>query len=115
MRHHDTTNMTREELALAEIRAIKLETHIQELYTSKWAENISPPSVKRHLDKLLQSDVLLTSIRRGISNLTRDGILEKMDVKVDGGHGSPCHCWKLKPQDGLFSTPPVTQEKHGGL
>ncbi len=113
--HHDTTNLSREDLVLAERRAVKLEDHIQKFFTSFWSQNIPPHKVKKHLDKLLNQDVLLTSVRRALSNLTRDGILEKMDVKVPGPHGSPVHCWRLKPQDGLFSIPNNNQKNYGGL
>ena len=102
MRHHDTTNLTRDELELAELRAQRLEDHIRRLFESRWMEYISPPAVKRHLDRLLQRDVLLTSVRRGISNLTNDGILEKTDNMVDGGYGINVHTWRLKVKDDLF-------------
>ncbi|MBL6985275.1 MAG: hypothetical protein ISR74_06750 [Candidatus Thioglobus sp.] len=112
--HHDTTNLSKEDLVLAEKRAKKLEEHVLDLYQKRWMEYISPPSAKRHIDKILQKDTLLTSVRRAISNLTRDGYLEKTDVMVDGGHGSPVHCWKLKQKDSLFGDS-VEKKYDGGL
>ena len=37
--------------------------------------------------------VPLTSIRRAISNLTRDGYLVKTAVKREGSYGRPESCW----------------------
>jgi Fe2+ or Zn2+ uptake regulation protein len=39
--------------------------------------------------------VPLTSIRRGISSLTRRGFLVKTDAKRLGGYGKINHCWRL--------------------
>lgn len=107
--HHDTTNLPAEDLKLAELRARKLEYHVENLYKKRWMEEISPPAVKRHIDKLLQRDTLLTSIRRAISNLTRDGVLEKTDNMVDGGYGSPVHCWRLAQKNDLFGNSVIKQ------
>jgi hypothetical protein len=40
-------------------------------------------------------EVPLTSIRRGITNLTNDGELIKTDRKVIGRYGSPNYKWSL--------------------
>ena len=104
--HHDTTNLSPDELILAEKRAVKLEDHILGLFQKRWMEYISPPSAKRYIDNLLQRDTLLTSVRRAMSNLTRDGLLEKTGAMVDGGYGSPVHTWKLKVKTDLFGDLP---------
>jgi len=111
--HHDTTNLSREKLLLAEKRAKGLEDHILALFQKRWMENISPPSVKRHVDNLLQQDTLLTSIRRAMSNLTRDGYLEKTEAMVDGGYGVDVHTWRLKDRPSLFPVDRVAN--FGGL
>lgn len=38
----------------------------------------------------------ITSIRRAISDLTKEGILEKTNVMRMGPYGKPSYCWKLK-------------------
>lgn len=38
---------------------------------------------------------LLTSVRRSITNLTEDGVLQKTDVVRDGLYGKSEHCWEL--------------------
>lgn len=121
-RHHDTTDLPPEDLKLAELRAVKLEAHIQQFFESYWHQDVAPHKVKEFIDKKLgleyPNDTLLTSVRRGISNLTRDGILEKLPEKVKGSHGSPVHVWRLKPKDSLFDTLPIKDrrvESFGGL
>ena len=37
-----------------------------------------------------------TSIRRSITNLTSEGLLEKLDKKKMGIYGRPVYLWKLK-------------------
>ena len=39
---------------------------------------------------------LITSIRRAMTNLTREGVLEKTEVTRMGPYGKPSYCWKLK-------------------
>ena len=46
--------------------------------------------------------VLLTSVRRAISNLTAAGVLVKLDLVVDGPWGRPEGLWSLPAQGGLF-------------
>jgi hypothetical protein len=38
----------------------------------------------------------ITSIRRAMSNLTKQGILEKTDEKKDEEYGKPNYYWRLK-------------------
>lgn len=51
------------------------------------------PSALR--DKLFSKLVPVTSVRRALSNLTRDGVLAKTDDTVDGPHGHAEHLWRL--------------------
>lgn len=37
----------------------------------------------------------ITSIRRAISNLTRDGYLKRLEIKRNGMYQTPEHYWKL--------------------
>ena len=39
---------------------------------------------------------LLTSVRRSISNLTDENVLEKLDVKRMGAHGAREYLWRLR-------------------
>ena len=40
-------------------------------------------------------DIPITSIRRAINTLTRQGHLEKTTYKTQGPYGKPSYCWKL--------------------
>jgi Fe2+ or Zn2+ uptake regulation protein len=42
----------------------------------------------------------LTSVRRAISNLTREGLLVKLDVQRTGIYGKPEHHWALPTGQG---------------
>lgn len=44
---------------------------------------------------LFEDNVPLTSIRRAITTLEQDGLLEKTDEKREGGYGKSNYCWKL--------------------
>lgn len=41
----------------------------------------------------------LTSIRRAVTNLTEQGLLEKTDEMVQGTFGKRVHQWKLRSQE----------------
>ena len=55
---------------------------------------MTPAQVSGYYDDLY-SPSPLTSIRRAITNLTKDGRLIKTDVKVPGIYGTPNYKWKL--------------------
>lgn len=40
----------------------------------------------------------VTSIRRGMTNLTNDGFLIKTDIQRKGRYGKANHCWKLNAE-----------------
>lgn len=42
--------------------------------------------------------ILLTSVRRAITNLTEEGLLEKTDRMKLGVYGSQVHTWRLAPR-----------------
>ena len=52
----------------------------------------TPWDVQVHLGE----DTLITSIRRSINTLTKQGHLVKTHLKVKGPYGRPSYCWKLK-------------------
>jgi len=52
---------------------------------------LSPSQVSDHTDHHWP----LTSIRRAISDLTKEGRLQKTEVKVRGRYGKPEHVWQL--------------------
>jgi len=62
----------------------------------KWIKNGRGWSVAPHELLLYFDNVPLTSIRRAITNLEKDGKLEKTDRMVKGTYGKMVHTWKLK-------------------
>src|SRR5690349_17379319 len=44
----------------------------------------------------MPADTPLTSVRRAVTNLTEQGLLEKTDRMVQGTYGKNVHCWKLR-------------------
>jgi len=90
---YNTTNETGEDLKEHRERAISQEEAIESLYRSNpdWA--IGPWQV----EKLIEGEWPITSIRRAITNLTKRGVLVKTDHKRRGRHGRPEYMWQLNP------------------
>jgi hypothetical protein len=88
---HNTTHETGETRATYRQSAMKQEEAVLALFRARRLP-MSPSQVWRHYGADLTP---LTSIRRAISNLTRDGLLEKMEVKVEGIYSHPEHLWRL--------------------
>lgn len=85
---HNTIHLTGEQLSDA-LRTAILQDH--KVYV-----------IMQHLQTATPSQVhacfpgvLLTSVRRSMSNLTHAGKLEKTAVLRDGPYGKPEHVWKL--------------------
>ena len=47
------------------------------------------------IQEMIGNSVPITSIRRSLNTLTKEGMLEKTKIKVKGPYGRPCYCWKL--------------------
>ena len=56
----------------------------------------TPSAIRR----MVLPDAPLTSVRRAMTNLTKDGLLEKTELKAEGIYGRPEHFWKYKPVNG---------------
>ncbi len=48
--------------------------------------------------RLLPKDVLVTSVRRAVSDLHRHGKIEKQALKVRGPHGAPETVWQFREE-----------------
>ncbi len=46
-------------------------------------------------NQVLDDNTPITSIRRSITNLEKDGKLEKTPIQREGAYGRPNYCWKL--------------------
>ena len=58
-------------------------------------ENMSPDDVEDYIRQVYKRDDPITSIRRAITDLTNEGVLEKTDIKKLGKWGKRVHTWKL--------------------
>lgn len=90
---YNTTNETGEDLKEHRERAISQEEAIESLYRSHPDRAIGPWQV----EKLIEGEWPITSIRRAITNLTKRGVLVKTDHKRRGRHGRPEYMWQLNP------------------
>lgn len=91
MGFHNTTNETGQTLATYRQSAMKQEEAVLALFRARRIP-MSPSAVWHHFDIFA---VPLTSIRRAMTDLTEAGLLERLEVKVEGHYGRPEHLWKL--------------------
>lgn len=97
MGYYNTTNETGQQLSLFK----KLVTSQDEAVHYVFKESNEPLGPSRVYNKLcfygfITEATPITSIRRSISNLTKQQILTKTDVKEPGAFGRPEYCWELK-------------------
>lgn len=94
--YHNTTKLPPRKVAEFEAQAERQEDAVLD-----WFERMeipAPPSLVH--EELISREMIgaktpLTSIRRAISNLTKQGLLKKTDEKMPGAFGRPEYCWKL--------------------
>lgn len=91
MVYYNTTNLKGDELKTSQKKAVSQEQKILEIF-NKYQIPLSPTEVYRNFAPPYAP---LTSIRRALSNLTRDGKLEKTSKKKLGMYGKYEHCWQL--------------------
>lgn len=94
---HNTVNATQPELQLFSQQAEKLETVVLSFFKEKKGSWFNPPYVHKIVRSRTGKDIPLTSVRRAISDLTRDGKLEKSATAESKGiYGVKNYCWTLK-------------------
>lgn len=70
----------------------------------------TPSEVWREYLKYYPKSTPITSIRRSLSTLTKDGKLEKLDEMRDGEYGKPEHTWRIPPPPVRKAQIPGTQK-----
>jgi len=97
--YFNTTNETGEELKKAQEKSIEQNDVVLYYY---WCRAFFPPILgatpsKCHetLCRILKKEIPITSIRRSITNLTKQGKLVKTDEKRVGPHGRKEYVWRL--------------------
>ena len=88
--YHNTTRETGRTLVKKEIKALTQEERILAHFAKNKNILMTPSQVWDHMQ-----EYPLTSVRRGISNLTRLGPLERTDNFREGIYGAREHCWVL--------------------
>lgn len=97
---HNTTSESGTTLATYNDKALSLEVRVIDYMKmtyrlhSGFMPYKSPSQVYRSMD-LEKEGVPITSLRRAMSNLTRDGVLFKTEHKVIGMYGRPEFMWGL--------------------
>lgn len=89
---YNTTNLKGNELKAAEETTRTQEEIILEFFESNMHMEASPETVQI---LCFPNDVPLTSVRRGITNLTNAGKLLKTDKTETGRYGAKTHLWRL--------------------
>lgn len=89
MTFYNTTALTGDRLKAYRQSAQTQEDIIHGLFKAE--TTLSPSQV----DEMTGNAWPITSIRRAISDLTREGRLEKLDRMVEGKYGKPEHVWRF--------------------
>lgn len=86
-----------EELQEAENRTLTQDKLVLLAFTETNMD-LSPSMVRKYLIKkrLISDNVPHTSIRRSVSDLTKEGFLEKTERLIKGDYNCKEHIWKLK-------------------
>jgi len=86
MDFYNTNKESGEQLKSSKGKARHQDEVILSLFTSG---SLAPHQIE------MRTGIMLTSVRRSLSNLTESGKLEKCDKMVNGSFGKKVHTWKL--------------------
>lgn len=101
MSFYNTTNETEPQLKRRTRRANSQYALIHEFFEAHPRGIYSPSQVWIALferNELGKKKVPLTSVRRAMTDLTEDLVLEKTGQKQTGYYGDPEHLWRLRPK-----------------
>lgn len=92
--YFNTTKLSKEKLIEANAEALDQEVAILEIF--KKNSPLSPSDAWRIFERNYRS-ILLTSVRRSVTNLTTKGYLIKTSVQKIGVYKKPEYVWKYQP------------------
>lgn len=104
---HNTIRLTGRNLALAEAAAKTQQEKVYIFFLYR-RQSAFPPSRVHHLmlmEKLIHDSVPVTSIRRAITNLTKEGKLQQTETMVEGPLGKPEYTWTVKSNRKIKNLP----------
>ena len=94
--YFNTTNEKGEQLKASRLKSGCQNAKILDMFTHYHYREFTPDEIWNHFE-VNGSDWPLTSIRRAINTLTKEGYLDKLETKRIGMYGKETHTWKLKP------------------
>ena len=102
MSYHNTNNLRGDELKAADKRAMKQNVWIGQFFKRNAYMSLTPSAVKRAYDKAFSTDVLITSVRRAMSDLTKGegSLLIKLDLTTKSPRGGRESYWRLREVQG---------------
>jgi len=89
---HDTVPLEEEQLPKARQTAAKQKEIILDIFRQRFSMSLTPTDVHG----ILEEPILLTSVRRSITDLTKEGKLIKCDwsERREGAYGKPNRTWR---------------------
>jgi Fe2+ or Zn2+ uptake regulation protein len=90
MNYYNTTSLSSGDLDEATYKAETQEDLVFDFFL-KNNLRLTPDQVH----EFCLQDAPLTSVRRALTNLTKQGLLKKTDQKSKGRYGRDCHVWGL--------------------
>ena len=98
---HDTVPLPEEQLSLARETAKKQRELILAFFRDRFSMNFTPAEVYEYLNEHFDTwgmSILLTSVRRSISDLTKEGRLIKCQwsERREGAYGKPNRTWRYR-------------------
>jgi len=100
--YYNTTHLTGFELKESRRKANTQEDRILTFFEKNADKAFSPEEIQTYC---MMANRPLTSVRRAITNLTKEGCLRKTSHMKPGNYGKPVHTWQYQnpiPQGELF-------------
>ena len=93
---HDSVPLPEEDLPKARETALKQKGWVLDFFRQRFSMNFTPVEVYNHLNTHVSSTILLTSVRRSITDLTKEGKLIKCDWSESraGAYGKLNRTWR---------------------
>ena len=96
MSYYNTNKLKGFDLKEANRKANTQEDRILGFFERNKNKRYSPEEIQPYCQMLTKP---LTSVRRAMSNLTKEGYLRKTKEMKQGKYGKPVHTWELKLND----------------
>jgi len=95
----NSVNLDGESLQRATARALGQNDLVARIFEANPHRKFSPSQLKELIARKFDRYSPLTSWRRSVTTLTKEGFLVKLDEQVPGAYGEPEHLWQLRKYD----------------